>query len=114
MLGVVLWRDKTDENALIWCEDHGDLAVCMRKGQAEQPSLHVGDCVQFDLALDADVRLARNPRIVQEQMYPDIADRLKTVTDTPKAAETRTGGNVVSFADVRARRSANQRSLQPA
>ena len=114
MLGVVLWRDKTDEKALIWCEDHGDLAVCMRKGQVERPSLHVGDCVQFDLALDQDVRLARNPTIVQEQMYPDIADRLKTMTGAPANAASETRGNVISFAAVRAKRSGAQGSFQPA
>ena len=26
MLGVVLWSDSSENNAVIWCEDHGDLA----------------------------------------------------------------------------------------
>ena len=26
MLGVVLWSDAGDNKAVIWCEDHGDLA----------------------------------------------------------------------------------------
>ena len=26
MFGVVLWADPVDRKAVIWCEDHGDLA----------------------------------------------------------------------------------------
>ncbi|WP_158968013.1 hypothetical protein [Chachezhania sediminis] len=115
MLGVVLWRDTSDEKALIWCEDHGDLAVCSRKGEATELSLHVGDCVQFDLALDCNVRLAQNPRVVQPQMYPDIADRLKAMArgDAPAAPKARKG-NVISFAAARAQKTQQESVWQMA
>ena len=28
MYGIVLWSDRSERQAVIWCEDQGDLAYC--------------------------------------------------------------------------------------
>ena len=88
MYGVVLWSDKEDSKAVIWCEDHGDLAFydgasdCALDGC----TLDAGDLVKFILSEDRDMRLATNPRLVAEQQYPGLADSLLTKGDCPATA----------------------------
>lgn len=78
MFGVVLWSDAKDRKAVIWCEDHGDLAYYVGPDQSALGgvSLDAGDLIQFDMRQDAHLRLARNPQLVVEQEYPDLASKL--------------------------------------
>ncbi|WP_299928364.1 hypothetical protein [uncultured Pelagimonas sp.] len=97
MYGVVLWADEMDSKAVIWCEDHGNLAYyaaaepCMHRGMA----LDAGDLIQFDLKEERDCRLARNLQHVNSGYAPDIAMNLQT---------KQSGGanNVVQFPTARA------------
>ncbi|MHC9237873.1 hypothetical protein ACX9MO_19795 [Pseudooceanicola sp. 502str34] len=79
MFGVVLWSDSSDRKAVIWCEDHGDLAYfSAAEGEfCDGIALDAGDLVQFDLAEDRVMRRAQNPRIVAEEQYPSLATRLQ-------------------------------------
>ena len=82
MLGVVLWSDIDDNKAVIWCEDHGNLAFF--NGGAH-PSLDVfdfdaGDLVQFELTEEQHMRFARNPKRVSQSQYPSLAEDLQTMT----------------------------------
>lgn len=76
MFGVVLWSDEQDEKAVIWCEDHGDLAFYSNTGSNLHVGLDAGDWVQFDMTMEHHQRFAHNPRLVCEGVYPDLADAL--------------------------------------
>jgi hypothetical protein len=97
MIGVVLWSDTTDRKAVIWCEDHGDLAFYTKSqdSAAQDFSMDAGDLVQFDLTVDRHLRFAHNPRLVADGLYPDLADSLSDFQGAPPA---RTGSaEIVPF-----------------
>jgi hypothetical protein len=50
MLGVVIWTDADDSKAIIWCEDHGELAFLSQPAKVESGAekLDQGDLIQFD------------------------------------------------------------------
>ena len=79
MFGVVLWSDQKDSKAVIWCEDHGDLAFCNESVDDRGTLLDTGDLIQFDVLHDHDMRLARNLRKVSEGAYRGLADTLRTL-----------------------------------
>lgn len=77
MYGVVLWSDQVDGKAVIWCEDHGDLAYFSRALDGDaMPDLDAGDMVQFDLRQETRIRRATNPRLVVNQHCAGLADGL--------------------------------------
>lgn len=79
MHGVIIWSDKTRGRAVIWCEDHGDLAFYggEAEGRAQISLMEPGDLVYFDLNEDNDLRLAVNPRLVATDEYPTLMQDLK-------------------------------------
>ncbi len=79
MFGVVLWSDEQEQKAVIWCEDHGDLAFYSNTGDGSRHVLDAGDWVQFDMTMERHQRFAHNPRLVYEGVYPDLADALSAV-----------------------------------
>lgn len=76
MLGVVLWSNVDEQKAVIWCEDHGDLAFYNRPEDGRKVSLDAGDWVQFDLTTDRHLRLAHNPRLISEGLYAGLVESL--------------------------------------
>lgn len=82
MLGVVLWSDSSDKKAVIWCEDHGNLAYYNGKTHAVRDifDFGAGDLVQFDLTEERHLRLVRNPRRISENMYPTLAQDLQALS----------------------------------
>lgn len=92
MYGVVLWADECDSKAVIWCEDHGNLAYYSAAEQNlhQGVALDAGDLIQFDLKEDRDVRRARNLQRVDVGYAPDIVDTLKASPKEPR-------GTVVPF-----------------
>ncbi len=78
MYGVVLWSDPDARKAVIWCEDHGDLAFY--SGGSDLPlgevSLDAGDLVEFDVTTERALRYAHNPHVVSEGFDREIAQRL--------------------------------------
>ena len=77
MLGVVLWSDAEERKAVIWCEDHGDLAYLNGTDNVlnGEGFFDAGDLVQFEMCLEDSTRCACNPRLVME----------KAATALPKA-----------------------------
>ena len=76
MNGMVLWSDANHCKALIWCEDHGELAYyCQPEGNAGL-ALYPGDWVQFDLTMEKSLRHAHNPRVMEQGAFTDLADRM--------------------------------------
>lgn len=76
MFGVVLWRDRSDCKAVIWCEDQGDLAIYRQSNPEEQVDMNVGDWVEFDLESRQNQRLVCNPRLVNQTGCPKVGDLL--------------------------------------
>lgn len=78
MFGVVLWCDKTDSKAVIWCEDHGNLAFYTPTQHSihDGMSLDPGDLIEFDMSEDKNLRYARNPEVVVQDHSRALADSL--------------------------------------
>ena len=74
MLGVVLWSDPREGKAVIWCEDHGELAFYRRvdEGHSTGPEFDPGDLVQFDVETVRHLRFALNPQVVKGGLYRDL------------------------------------------
>ncbi|MGI3165639.1 hypothetical protein [Pseudooceanicola sp. 200-1SW] len=84
MFGIVLWSAADDDTAVIWCEDHGDLAFFRSESKGssgERLNLDAGDLLQFELNECGDMRLVENPRVVAEDHYPTLAYRLREAGD---------------------------------
>ncbi|MCZ4351386.1 hypothetical protein O4H61_02545 [Roseovarius aestuarii] len=76
MYGVVLWSDCVENRAVIWCEDHGDLAFF--RGEPDGiMALTAGDLVEFDVRDGGEMRLAGPPRLVSHQSHPTLGQELK-------------------------------------
>lgn len=76
MYGVVLWSDCKQNRAVIWCEDHGDLAFY--RGEPDGiMALSAGDLVQFDVQDGGEMRLAGAPRLVSRKSFPTLGQELK-------------------------------------
>ncbi|MCV2889181.1 hypothetical protein [Ruegeria aquimaris] len=100
MFGVVLWSDSSDQKAVIWCEDHGDLAFYRQTGRQKGPSLDVGDWVQFDLVTERNQRMATNPKLVKHGICPSLPDVLRNAggaKSRPTPAEPAPSAKVVPF-----------------
>ena len=90
MFGVVLWSSSEAETAIIWCEDHKDLAVlCLSKHQRcgrAQPV--AGDLLRFDTYEENGVRKAVNAINVANSHCQGLEDALKAaVPDAQPAPE---------------------------
>jgi hypothetical protein len=102
MYGVVLWCDAQENKAVIWCEDHGDLAFYRQPENAAEVALDAGDWVQFDMTTDRHLRFAHNPRLVSEGVSPGLADVLTTASatsdQTGPPAHSRSSAEIIPFA----------------
>lgn len=95
MFGVILWKDPVENQALIWCEDHGELAYFdgNHPGAGQIEPISAGDLVQFELKIGAR-RFARKPRRVAENSYPFLAARLTQAAKTTQARQNRKPANI--------------------
>lgn len=101
MFGVVLWADASDRKAVIWCEDHGNLAYYTGGEHSlhDGMSLDAGDLIQFDLREERDVRRARNLRRVDAGYAPSIVHDLRSCKQSDRTPEKTE--NVVNFPQAR-------------
>lgn len=81
MLGVVLWSDADERNAVIWCEDHGQLAYYTPRSASVHDggpagALDAGDLIQFEVSVEDQLRFAHNPQVLSEMAFPGLADKL--------------------------------------
>jgi hypothetical protein len=77
MQGVILWCDPDKGKAVIWCEDHGQLAYYNDHGLSMIPfAFDVGDLVIFEQEQRDGLRYAHDMRLVASQEYPALADQL--------------------------------------
>ena len=100
MIGIVLWSDTRDSKAVIWCEDHGELAYYRRPAHGAHVFMDAGDLVQFDVKeVDKYLRVV-NPRRVLERVVPDVEASLraaKSKSDGENDSRVRLGENVLPF-----------------
>lgn len=82
MFGVVLWADKAERTAIIWCEDHGDLAFYRSNDSTALTgvTLDAGDLIQFEVTQSQQLRYAKEPRLLARQKMPALADDLLSET----------------------------------
>lgn len=101
MFGVVLWADQRDQKAVIWCEDHGDLAYWHEPETSlhDGSSLTVGDLVEFEISESASLRRARNPERLESKKFFGLAQSLREAGERPvKGASVRSAeSRVVAF-----------------
>lgn len=78
MLGVVIWSNPQERKAVIWCEDHGDLAYFSGETSVfGDIGLDAGDLVDFEMTTERDLRRAHNPRLVTEDAYQGLDEQLR-------------------------------------
>ncbi len=84
MFGVVLWSDTIDNKAVIWCEDHGDLAYFSGKSELASgrggevfATLDAGDLVHFELQEGAKMRHVRNPQLIEQGGHVALGEMLR-------------------------------------
>lgn len=112
MFGVVLWRSPQTRTAVIWCEDHGDLAL-FDDGEStakDVDHLSKGDLVHVDIKVENGIRRVRSAAIVDRGHDPDLPERLMgAATATNEATKTtaevpmRATSTVVPFPGPRSR-----------
>lgn len=103
MLGVVIWSDNSDNKAVIWCEDQGDLAFFNGGDHApiEILDLDAGDLVHFELQQEKHLRYAHNPQRIEQGAYEGLAEKLHSSTTSPQPNEIAASGQKRSLpADV--------------
>lgn len=102
MFGVVLWCDKLEQKAVIWCEDHGDLAFYKSSENMQNFSMDAGDWVEFDLSMDRNMRFAENPRLIAEGVFPELPETLEAtgpvqLSSATPAQEHRGSAKIIPF-----------------
>ncbi|SDG35127.1 hypothetical protein [Alloyangia pacifica] len=101
MMGVVLWADLTEQKAVIWCEDHGELAFWHEPGSGLHDGvvLDVGDLVHFEMSEGAQLRLARNPQRLEQTQFFGLVESLKEAGDAPVSAVVERAGDsrIIAF-----------------
>lgn len=111
MYGVVLWTDQSQNRAVIWCEDHGDLAF-YKGAVGGDAAMAAGDLIEFDLRDAGDMRLADTPRLVSQRTHPTLSAELKKAGArlgvmqchrdmAPCAANSGTPAQVIPFQQAR-------------
>ncbi|ATG39933.1 hypothetical protein [Phaeobacter piscinae] len=103
MIGVVLWTDHDLRQAVIWCEDHGDL-VYYRWASSDEPIvLSKGDCVAFQVETKGALRLACDLRIIKESQSPELAAKLVRAEHEANQVppQSRSTATVMSWEDAR-------------
>ena len=100
MIGVILWSDRNERKAVVWCEDQGDLAFlgCGEKSPKMRSFFEAGDVLKFDVEIDGDFRSVSNPRLVHEGNVntADVATKLERVKRSNAVNE----GKVIPFRGI--------------
>ena len=99
MRGVVLWSDESQNKAVIWCEDQGDLAYYAQKKPMEVVDLHEGDLICFDLTLRQNCRMAENLQVLEHSASVGLAQNLSIakVESSAKPVSNQTTAQVIPF-----------------
>ena len=80
MIGVVIWSAEAENKAIIWCEDHGELAYLRQSPHkaASAERFGEGDLIQFDVTELNNLRMAKNPRRIAQHYCCDLSSVIST------------------------------------
>lgn len=112
MLGVVIWSDVAEQKAIIWCEDHGELAFLANSAHpaANAERFDEGDLIQFDLAEHRNLRLARNPRKIAGHYCSDLGEVITKATQIRSEIERQSASGQADLVDLSRARQERKRS----
>ena len=99
MYGVVVWSDLRKGKAVIWCEDHGDLAF-YRGSETTPGRFDAGDLVKFDVRTDRNFRVACNAELVEENAHRGLTDFLNSREGSGRASASDMPARRVSRASI--------------
>lgn len=78
MLGIVLWSDPVRKKAIIWCNDHGDLAFVNNastiNGTAIMPT--AGALCAIRTCNVGNLRICESVTLIRKDVLPLLADNL--------------------------------------
>lgn len=104
MRGVILWANAQDNKAVIWCEDHGNLAYYSQADHSGHlgNTIDAGDLIQFDVTDMANFRSASNLQRIVDDYAPDLPFNLQVVTqdkngERHSADQQDNNSNVIQF-----------------
>lgn len=88
MIGVVVWSNRSRQQAVIWCEDHAALAYLAGEEHcaASQEWPEPGDMVELETEVVGDLRCARKVRPLTEQRLSLLPELLRRGTAERAAA----------------------------
>ncbi len=108
MFGVVLWSNPQQSKAVVWCEDHGELALfdssrvnssTLSNGssfdRAQIVSVKAGDLLCFELIIKGKQRLVCRPKMIVAGQDKDLPRRVLKLAETLQKG--RAAGEVLSF-----------------
>ncbi|MFK7875433.1 MAG: hypothetical protein AB8B71_06585 [Paracoccaceae bacterium] len=122
MFGVILWSDPEVRKAVIWCEDHGDLAYYEATENAanrDELFFDAGDYVEFDITEEKDLRRASNAQTILTASYPmskapmvlpEVSPDVPPVQPIPETVAP-LSADVIQFADHAQKRRTQGRVL---
>lgn len=90
MYGAVLWSDQCTNRALIWCEDHGNLAFFDGAPDDVCAAFEEGDLVTFKVRDGRGMRLAFEVEMVAADEYPSLAEGLRGISSDHSAQSLET------------------------
>ena len=85
MFGAVLWSAASSERAVIWCEDHADLAFFAAECSCK-PQLEAGDLVSFTITEQRSLRVAQDVEVVAAEEYPFLANGLSHAREAKRVS----------------------------
>ena len=83
MYGLVLWSDPEHRQAVIWCEDHGDLAFFRADPDRDNHALRAGDLISCVPERSGGLRLVRAFELVTAGHRPDLGEALRSSGGAP-------------------------------
>lgn len=83
MFGVVLWSGQDKQTAMLWCEDHKELAVLslLDDWNTDRQHPQAGDLVSFEAKQENGVRRARNAVPVVRGHALELAAELRAAVE---------------------------------
>ncbi|WP_270732971.1 hypothetical protein [Shimia sp. Alg240-R146] len=117
MLGVVLWHDTKSNRAVIWCEDHGDLAYFdgyEELRDCDIAQIGAGDLVRFDVSEGQNRRFASNPTPVGHGSFAGLPQALREADVSPRKDTHRPNRALSALARRSKARDSNVVRLWPA
>ncbi len=106
MIGVVLWCDVAESQAVIWSEGISGLCYFdgLKAGSQSGCSVDVGDVVQFEMLIARNVRMARNVTRLLDNWSGGSGNALDALPREATSGVNADGAEVVPFGYAYSRR----------